>query len=375
MSLPRAGPPATTRALIKYLGSKRALVPLIVGAIDSLPDVEHVVDLFAGTSRVGHALKRRGYRVHANDSASYAATLARCYVEADREVWFERASELLAELDALPGEDGYVTETFCERSRYFQAENGRRIDRIRRAIAELDVEPQLEAVLLTALLQAADRVDSTAGVQMAYLKQWSPRSHRRLELRVPDLVERPSAGACRATCDDALAVARTTDADVAYLDPPYNQHKYLNNYHVWETIVRDDRPDTYGVACKRVDCRERRSPFNSSGRCADALEAVIAALDVRYVLLSFSDEGHIGLARLRSILGAHGVFREHAVERPRYVGARIGIHDGRGRRVGRVSHLRNKEHLFLLAKGDAPLPEGEWRPAPEDAATTQSPNV
>jgi len=361
--------------LIKYLGSKRALVSHIVGAIDALEGVHSVLDLFSGTSRVGHALKRRGYRVHANDSARYAATLARCYVEADREDWYERAHALLAEFDALEGEDGYVTETFCERSRYFQPHNGRRIDRIRRAIRELDAEPQLEAILLTALLQAADRVDSTAGVQMAYLKQWSPRSHRRLELRVPDLAPRAAAGACRATCDDALAVAHDATVDLAYVDPPYNQHKYLNNYHVWETIVRDDRPATYGVACKRVDCRERRSPFNASGACADALEAVLTALRARYVLVSFSDEGFVGLARLRSMLAALGRYSEHAVERPRYVGARIGIHDGSGKRVGRVSHLRNKEHLFLLAKGDAPLPTNPWASAPLAAAPAQSPNV
>ena len=33
--------------------------------------------------------------------------------------------------------------------------------------------------------------------------------------------------------------------------------------------------------------------------------------------------------------------------RPRYVGARIGIHDPLGRRVGTVSHLSNTEHLFV----------------------------
>ena len=25
--------------------------------------------------------------------------------------------------------------------------------------------------------------------------------------------------------------------DLAYLDPPYNQHRYFTNYHVWETLV------------------------------------------------------------------------------------------------------------------------------------------
>ena len=44
--------------------------------------------------------------------------------------------------------------------------------------------------------------------------------------------------------------------DLAYLDPPYNQHRYFTNYHVWETLVAWDAPEHYGVACKRIDARD-----------------------------------------------------------------------------------------------------------------------
>jgi adenine-specific DNA-methyltransferase len=36
-----------------------------------------------------------------------------------------------------------------------------------------------------------------------------------------------------------------------------------------------------------------------------------------------------------------------AFDSARYVGARIGIHDPSGRKVGRVSHLRNTEYMVL----------------------------
>ena len=49
----------------------------------------------------------------------------------------------------------------------------------------------LRPILLTSLMLAADRVDSTTGLQMAYLKQWAPRSHQPLELRVPELLAGP----------------------------------------------------------------------------------------------------------------------------------------------------------------------------------------
>src|SRR5262245_39832774 len=52
------------RRVIKYLGSKRTLVPAIVEAVAGLRgEPGTVLDLFSGTSRVGHALKRAGWRV------------------------------------------------------------------------------------------------------------------------------------------------------------------------------------------------------------------------------------------------------------------------------------------------------------------------
>src|SRR5262249_3825966 len=159
-----------------------------------------------------------------NDHLAYAHALARCYVEADREEVLRDAERLVAELNALPGSPGYFTETFCLRSRFFQPRNGERIDAIREAIRSKALPPRLEAVLLVSLLEAADRVDSTTGLQMAYLKRWAPRAAKALELRVPALLPRARAGRGRAYGRDALEAARSLEADVAYVDPPYNQH-------------------------------------------------------------------------------------------------------------------------------------------------------
>ncbi len=148
------------------------------------------------------------------------------------------AERLVAEFNALPGRPGWFTETYCLQSRFFQPKNGGRIDAIREAIEAKGLPPDLEAVLLVSLMEAADRVDSTTGVQMAYLKQWAPRAANDLVLRVPAVLPRAARGKGRALELDALDAARATPADVAYLDPPYNQHKYLGNYHIWESLVR-----------------------------------------------------------------------------------------------------------------------------------------
>src|SRR5262247_1213585 len=275
--------------MIKYLGSKGVLLPRILELIEPLRGVRTVLDVFSGTSRVAHALKRRGYRVHANDHNAYAATLAACYVQADRRRWHEPASRLIAELERVPGRAGWFTETFCVRSRYLQPENGARVDAIRERIASLSLESELEAIALVSLMEAADRVDSTVGVQMAYLKRWAPRSFQPLALRVPELLD----GEGSASCLEARVAAERFPADLAYLDPPYNQHSYLGNYHVWESLVRWDKPDVYGVAMKRVDVRERPSDFNRRGAIAAALDAVLAAVQARHLIVSFSDEGYL----------------------------------------------------------------------------------
>lgn len=339
--------------MIKYLGSKRTLLPAILRAIRLAdPDATSVLDLFSGTSRVGHALKKAGYRVLSNDHNAYAEVLARCYVQADAEDVLDDATKLVRELNALPGAAGYFTETFCTRSRFFQPRNGARIDAIRQAIADKSLDPELEAVLLVSLMEAADRVDSTTGVQMAYLKQWAPRAFNDLELRVPDVLPRAKHGKGQATCLDAVEAAKRLEADVAYLDPPYNQHSYLGNYHVWESLVRWDKPEVYGVACKRADVRERSSAFNSRRSCADAMRSVLSSVRARTLVISFNNEGYLSREQMERMLGelregqASVVTLEHDFKR--YVGAQIGIYNPRGEKVGKVSHLRNTEYLYVV---------------------------
>jgi adenine-specific DNA-methyltransferase len=335
--------------LIKYLGSKRTLIPQIAAAVEAVAGARSVLDLFSGTSRVGHALKARGYRVLANDHLAYAQALARCYVEADREDVERPAQQLLAELNCLRGAPGWFTATFCERARFFQPRNGERVDAIREAIARKGLPPELEAVLLVSLMEAADRVDSTTGVQMAYLKQWAPRAHKQLELRFPDVQPRARAGKGHAHRLEAAEAAARLPADVAYLDPPYNQHSYLGNYHVWESLVLWDKPEVYGIACKRVDCRERRSPFNSRRECLASFRRVVEATRAPALVVSFSDEGFLSRAEIEAVLRTRGEVRVLACGYKRYVGAQIGIYNPRGEKVGRPSHLRNTEYLFVAA--------------------------
>lgn len=339
--------------MIKYIGSKRVLVPLIVQTIGHIAPRGRVLDLFSGTSRVGHALKRANYQVYACDHNAYAAALARCYVQADRGDHLVAAEKLIRELNALPGAPGYFTETFCEKSRFFQPENGARIDAIREAVAAKGLAPELEAIVLVSLMEAADRVDSTTGVQMAYLKQWAPRAFNSLELRVPDLLPRAASGKSAAFQMDASEAAARLDADIAYIDPPYNQHKYLGNYHIWESLVLWDKPAVYGTACKRVDCRERDSAFNSRLRAADALSALFRHTSAPHLVVSFNDEGYFSRGDIESMLSVRPHVYVISQDFKRYVGAQIGIYNPKGEKVGQVNRLRNTEYIYIATSDTA----------------------
>ncbi|MHB8319310.1 MAG: DNA adenine methylase [Acidimicrobiales bacterium] len=246
---------------IKCIGSKRRLVP-VLGDLLSRSGAETALDLFTRTTRVAQEFKSRGATVTTVDSARYSEIFSQCHILADaNEVDKDELREALSYLAALPGDAGYFTETFCVRSRYFQPFNGERVDAIRNAIENEFLDSPLYPILLSSLIYAADRVDSTTGVQMAYVKDWAPRSYNSLELRAPQLY----VGTGTALRGDASVVTSTLPmVDLAYLDPPYNQHRYFTNYHIWETLVAWDAPEHYGVACKRIDSRdpETKSVFN-----------------------------------------------------------------------------------------------------------------
>jgi len=332
--------------VIKYLGSKKRLVP-VLGDLFAASGAKTALDLFTGTTRVAQELKRRQGFVTAVDSARYSEVFAQCWIATSGDdVDKNELRDALAYLSSLPGQDGYFTETFCRASRFFQPKNGERVDAIRNAIEDEFAGSPLYPVLLTSLILAADRVDSTTGVQMAYLKQWAPRASKDIELRVPELI--PGGGvAIRA--DATSAAGQLGVFDFAYLDPPYNQHRYFTNYHVFETLVAWDHPEHYGVACKRLDSRDpaTKSVFNEKRRMPQALRDTIAAVQAEVVVVSYNNEAWVSLDELCTMCLPHGHVEFLAFDSKRYVGAQIGIHNPSGQKVGKVSHLRNLEYVVV----------------------------
>ena len=338
--------------MIKYLGSKKKLLDNIYEAtIDGFDgDIKSVIDMFSGTSRVGNHFKTKGHRVIANDLSAYGKVLADALVVADKETIEAEAQKWIDHYNKDTGTlDGYFTDTFCRQSRFFQPKNGKRVDYIREDIEKRNFDPILKSVLLTSLMLAADKVDSTCGVQMAYLKKWAERSNKDLVMKIPLLTNASEYGTSEAHQGDALEKSKTLKADVAYLDPPYNQHSYLGNYHVWESLCKWDKPEVYGIACKRIDIRTRKSDFNKKREAVVAMEKVIdsCAANVKRIVVSFNNEGYISKKEMLALLEKHGDTKVTTIEYKRYIGSQIGIHNKKGEKVGEKGKKKNKEFIFV----------------------------
>ena len=335
--------------MIKYLGSKRALMP-VLETLFAASKATTAVDLFTGTTRVAAAMKQLGMQVTAVDTASYSEIFSKTYIELDATGKNPlELAEAVKSLNALSGTSGYFTEVFCEKARYFQPKNGQRIDTIRSAI-ETDYKGSwMYFPLLSSLLIAADKVDSTTGVQMAYLKTWSRRSFLDIELQVPELL----AGSGRSIRGDAIEQAPNLGSfDLAYLDPPYNQHRYFGNYHIWETLVRWDQPEYYGIANKRIDTRlkDNKSAFNSKLTLPAALATLIAELDTKTLILSYNNESWLSRRELKDMCSRFESVEILDFDSKRYVGSQIGGYNQSGRLVGKPGVQRNLEHIVIAGQ-------------------------
>ena len=136
---------------------------------------------------------------------------------------------------------------------FYTQHNGRRIDAIREQIsrwrADGMIDADEESVLLAPLIYQASYCSNTSGVFKGFHNGWGGatktawyRIRSLLTLRPPMLL-RQRPGESRSCREDASALADKIECDIAYLDPPYNQHQYGANYHLLNTVALWDKPE------------------------------------------------------------------------------------------------------------------------------------
>jgi len=313
---------------IKYAGSKLKIIPYIFEMLGRLEGVETVLDGFSGSTRVSQAFAQSGYSTSSNDISVWSEVFATCYLISNKSN--EYYQELIDHLNNLQGVEGWFTQHYggaeSEIKKPFQLKNALKLDAIRDEIENLNLIWEDKCVLLTSLIYALDKVDSTLGHFAAYLSDWSPRSYNDLKLKLP--LRFILNGENRVFRDDIFSTVSGKQFDLVYLDPPYGSNnekmppsrvRYTSYYHLWTTIIRHDKPVLFGKANRREDSRdtvsasvfeEFRKSENGDFLAMNALRRLIEETNTRYLLLSYSSGGRATKQQLVDILSDNGKLLE-----------------------------------------------------------------
>jgi len=357
---------------VKYAGSKLRILPYILRLARKV-EAKSVFDGFSGTTRVSQAFAKLGYKVISNDISAWSKTFGLCYLKNKRGQKFYR--EIIEHLNNLPSKDGWFSEHYGGVSngkissdadgfkKPFQIHNTRKLDAIRDEIDNLNLDEIEKSVLLTALILALDKVDSTLGHYASYLSEWSPRSFQTLRLKVPQLFE--SIEKNEVLRGDIFKNLETVETDLAYFDPPYGSNnekmppsrvRYAAYYHLWTSICVHDKPQVFGKAKRRADTSDvlANSVFeefrkSASGKfiAVEAIEKLLKLTKARFVILSYSSGGRATAEELESILASAGKIIEIAkVDYKQNVMASMSWTNDWIREVEK----NNQEYLFLIEK-------------------------
>jgi len=312
---------------IKYTGSKREILPVLLELIKPL-NVKTVLDGFSGTTRVSQALKQAGYTVYANDIADWSKVFGECYLLNRKPASYYLP--LIDHLNNLPGKYGWFSENYGGepnggsatqkdgRKRIWQLHNTKKLDVIREEIDKIAKDEIEKSVLLTSLIIAMDKVDSSVGHQVSYLRKWAPRAYNTMKMAVPRLIIDDKQH--QVYQKDIFDLANDIKVDLAYYDPPYGSSnelmppsrvRYASYYHIWKTICLNDKPKLVGVANRREDVGDTISGSifeefrkNNEGQyiVIEAIEKLIKDTPAKYVVLSYNNNGRATFQAIKDIL-------------------------------------------------------------------------
>jgi adenine-specific DNA-methyltransferase len=309
---------------IKYAGSKLKILPSIVDSLSGL-SIRTVLDGFSGSTRVSQMFAQLGFDTTSNDISVWSETMAKAYLLNRREP--KEYQHIIDHLNGVTGFEGWFSEHYGgtgsnSDKRPFQLKNTMKLDAVREEIDRMSLDDLERSVALTSLMLALDSVDSTLGHFAAYLADWSPRSHNEMKLRLPKLFI--SSGNNSVVRQDIFDTIAGTEFDLAYFDPPYGSNnekmppsrvRYNSYYHIWTTVINNDRPQLFGKANRREDSRdtvsasvfeEFRKDENGNFLAMNAIRSLIERTNARYILLSYSSGGRATKEELYNILNANG---------------------------------------------------------------------
>jgi adenine-specific DNA-methyltransferase len=367
------GPPAEneaylTRQLLTYIGNKRVLLDFIGRAVRKVQqrlnkDKLTIFDVFSGSGITARYFKQFADLLIVNDLEKYSAVINRCYLsnqdELDMPRLRKRYDEIIGELSGGDLKRGLISDLYAPENDndikpgervFYTARNAAYLDTARQLIEKLP-EPD-RAFFLAPLLSEASIHANTSGVFKGFYKnketgigQFGGKNRDAL-LRITGDIALPfpvfsnfNAGAIIRSGDANRVIQDVPEVDMAYLDPPYNQHPYGSNYFMLNLILDYRRPEHISTI-SGIPEGWNHSDYNKKNTALTALKELVTNIRARYVLISFNSEGFISLDEMKSMLNMIGKVE---VLETKY-------NTFRGSRNLNNREIHVKEYLYLLEK-------------------------
>ncbi|MDI6756548.1 MAG: DNA adenine methylase [Endomicrobiia bacterium] len=354
--------------LITYIGGKRSLLEFIG---DGLAPVKKklnksklkIFDVFSGSGIVARYMKRHAELLIVNDMEKYSEVVNKCYLtnksRVDQKILKEVHSHLLHKLRHRDLREGFICELYAPKDAddiksdervFYTPRNAKYIDTARQYIEELPEE--LKKYFIAPLLSEASVHANTSGVFKGFYKNSETnigqfggnnrdaltRILGEIELKYPvfsnyECEYRVYRGDSNQVCE------QVDDVDVAYIDPPYNQHPYGSNYFMLNLIADYVRPKNISPV-SGIPNEWRRSDYNKKKSAYNSLRELSYNLRAKYLLISFNSEGFVKSEDMTDMLKNIG--KVEVME------TRYNTFRGSRNLNGRGIHV--KEYLYLAEK-------------------------
>ena len=362
-------PDYLSRQIITYIGNKRALLGRIGQVVEGVKGRLgkkrlRVFDVFSGSGIVSRFLKAHASTLISNDIEDYAAVVGRCYLRNRSTVDLRAITEMVDEMNRSVEDEsfstGFIEELYAPRDEdritredrvFYTRDNARRLDGYRQMIGTAPED--MRELLLGPLLREASVHSNTAGVFKGFYKNRETKvgqfggtgSDALVRIKGKIVLEPPVLS--RFECDYEVlqedandAARRVRDLDLAYIDPPYNQHPYGSNYFMLNLLVKYERPKQISRV-SGIPPGWRRSGYNVRAKSVPLMRDLLQSLDAKFLLVSFNNEGFIATNEMLTLLGEIGSVE--VLETP--------YNAFRGSRNFNNRPIHVTEQLFLVERG------------------------
>lgn len=301
---------------MRYLGNKESICDEIVSLIIEKTKENRrnvLFDAFCGTGTIANALKDN-FDLVLNDNLTLATTFSIGRIFKGNCDFSGLGFNPIEFFNSNKNtRDGFFSKNYAPAKSgrmYFNDYNAGRIDYFRGQIEEWKEKNQINyyeyCYLLACLLESVSKVSNVAGVYGAYLKTWDPRAVKEIVfIDVEGTVSKKVPNIKEIYNKNIIDIIADVDCDVLYLDPPYTKNKYSVQYHLLETLIRDDNPSLKGITGTR-DLSFASDAWSSKYKVDVEFEHVIAKTKAKHIVMSYSSDGIMSKEYILNVLRRYG---------------------------------------------------------------------